>query len=737
MAESASACSLSLYVPRDDKGKGAPVVKVSIRFPGARPGAIDLTLFTIAATLFFIWCALNRSRSLGDKQIALCVFASAVFACLLFIPCVKKLLLGAPCAFAIGYAFILACVWSRFTPSLNSYIWHDDASMLYAYTAQGLDMLSQGGAFGWNSSLMGGYPAFLDKQYNLALCAAPFAALFGPLKGFNLLVFFSIMIFPFLSYRCIRTWLPGERTAAVWGIYFSCAMINSFFWCFINNCSFNSMLGLDFYVLNLLLVRRFLDERPYASFCLALSVALTCYAHLSYFVLSIITMIIIAMIAPGRMRNTGRMAVVLAVAFICTLPYSWQMIRYRHYFVEDMRHYAPPVRHFSLPGILTFSIRSFRDNLMPDLWGGLSFIPVFLVMCLRRRGRGPQVLLYAYCVLALVIAVGMAVTDQAFMRMSYGLSIFWILLISYAGSETWGVGRVFQRLLWGGLLFVLITFVWIASPAFNSWTTPRLKDLKSYNRTFFEKMTGLSGNLILFEGQGGLNHATESNLGRRSEKWSDDVHMAGVVALETGKNLFSTNIDGFHPSVFRANAITCGTYKGRFLSEYPPGVITALLKKWGIRYLVVWSSEARAYFVSQKEAYRCIWSIDTEELKRAGFEPVRWEIYEFLDADPRSVVGAHGGGEVKTVDYFSKILRVHGAVKGEKMVLRMNYFPSWRAFWKGGEVQLVNEEGQMGIWCPESGDITIYLQFPKYRLITMLIVVTLVATLLISRKGYV
>jgi hypothetical protein len=261
--------------------------------------------------------------------------------------------------------------------------------------------------------------------------------------------------------------------------------------------------------------------------------------------------------------------------------------------------------------------------------------------------------------------------------------------------------------------------------------------MSSYSENFKRKIRGLKGNLILWDGQQGYNHATESKLGRRTEKWSDDVHLVGVFAMETGKDFFASGLNGWPPSVFRANSIICGTYRGKFLSEYPAQEIRVLLRKWGIRYLVLWSEEARRYFSAQRDSYKLIWKIDTRELQRRGFEPVQWEIYEFLDADPRSVVVAPGSGEIETKGYFTKILRLRGVTKGEKVTVRMNYFPAWRAFWEGHEVDLFNEDGQLALRSPADGDLVIYLYFPKYKFLTMAAILSLLLCFFLSRRGYV
>ncbi|MCX6355719.1 MAG: hypothetical protein NTZ78_12585 [Candidatus Aureabacteria bacterium] len=236
----------------------------------------------------------------------------------------------------------------------------------------------------------------------------------------------------------------------------------------------------------------------------------------------------------------------------------------------------------------------------------------------------------------------------------------------------------------------------------------------------------------MFEAQGGWNYATETNPGRTSEKWSDDVHLVGVVADEAAKNFFSVNTEGFHPSLFRGNTFIDGTYKGRFLSEYPQEEIKALLRRWGIRYLVLWIEEARHYFAAQPGSYTRIWRIDSS--KTQGFEPVQGEIYEFLQADPRSVVVFNGSGDLETRDYFSKLVRLRRVVRGEKVVVRTNYSPAWRAYQGNNEIGLFSVDGQLAFVCPKDGNTIISLYFPKYRFLIIIALVSLALCFFLSRK---
>lgn len=716
-------------------------VKSKFKYLGKR--SLVITWFDLALWISLMLFLLKLEAASGVRAAAMCIGAAFALTAVVSFGPIRKLLCGAGCAFTIGYVFIAACICGRFTPDLKSYVWHDDAPMYYYFAKQGTEMFLQGGMYGWNSTLLGGYPAFLDQNFNMALFAWPLMLLFGGTIGVNLFVFLTIMAYPLLSYLCIRTWFPGRKDVAVWGLYFAFIFLHTFFWDFLGNCTFNRMLGIDLYIVNLALAKRFLVKKPLSSFCLLLGLALSGYAHASFFMLALLTLFMLVLLSPHRKSNLGRAMVVIMLLLLCILPYGWQMLRYHAYYVANQDRYSPPPLAGDWHSIIPAAFNSIMRNWFftnvgecdPSFFA-LCFLPLWVWVLFTGDNREIKMLISLYLVLSFVIAAGLDIVHASIVRMTFALPILCAMLLALVGAGKLGDGGLSRMVARGGSLFVLCAFSYCYPQACFSWTTPRLTDLKCYSSDFVARIGSLDGNLVLFEGQGGLELATESKLGRRSEKWSDDVHHGGVFAVETGKNFFSTTHDGFHPSVFRSNMITSGTYKGRFLSEYPPAEIGALLKKWGIKYLVVWSNEARGYF-GRQPSYKRIWGIDTAALQRAGFEPVQWDIYEFLDADPRRVVVSSGTGEIETKDHFTKILRLKGVKKGEDAIVRMNYFPAWMARWAGGNVDVFNESGQLALRCPADGDPVVYLYFPKYKALTMLAILSLLLCFFLSRRGYV
>jgi hypothetical protein len=137
------------------------------------------------------------------------------------------------------------------------------------------------------------------------------------------------------------------------------------------------------------------------------------------------------------------------------------------------------------------------------------------------------------------------------------------------------------------------------------------------------------------------------------------------------------------------------------------------LTKWGVVYLVVWSDCSKKYFSSFNELFDVYWQDNA------------WSIFRYTRADGRSVTMNTGEGWIAEESYFSKKIELRNVVKGETIVVRSNYFPTWKAFVDGVVIPTSNIGGQLGLTAPRDGSYSITLQFPKYRLFSILAVIIL------------
>jgi hypothetical protein len=68
--------------------------------------------------------------------------------------------------------------------------------------------------------------------------------------------------------------------------------------------------------------------------------------------------------------------------------------------------------------------------------------------------------------------------------------------------------------------------------------------------------------------------------------------------------------------------------------------------------------------------------------------------------------------------------------QGERVVIRMNYFPAWRAYLDDIEVPVYGDDGQLAFDAPRDGEYVVDLKYPRRRaLIAMALLSFLVGSL--------
>jgi hypothetical protein len=78
------------------------------------------------------------------------------------------------------------------------------------------------------------------------------------------------------------------------------------------------------------------------------------------------------------------------------------------------------------------------------------------------------------------------------------------------------------------------------------------------------------------------------------------------------------------------------------------------------------------------------------------------------------------------------VLRDVGA--GEPVVVRSRYYPAWRAFAAGREVPLHDIRGQLAFTTPAAGSYTVRLEYPRYRALSILALVSFLAGALVLAR---
>ncbi len=430
---------------------------------------------------------------------------------------------------------------------------------------------------------------------------------------------------------------------------------------------------------------------------MGLTLGLTIYAHLPFFFYSLIY--ILLEIIYDRRLPFKNILICGAIAFLISLPFTYWFLKYPSYFIPDLIPYKPVKMSFSQfmikwgKSILHRILENikFYGWLRPyefSRWRGiiLTFLPISIFLWHQKINR--RLIFYTYFTIIFAILSPPAYF-LLFQRIDFLLSIFSPLLFFYFGR--YGLSPLLSILcafmfLWGGL-----------------GEYPHISDLKEYDKELIEEIEKMEGAYIVLEQRSILN-LVQFGAGR-SELPKNPTHFEVLFPLELRKKFLTGTIEGYHHSIYRGNVINSGVFRGKLISEYPVDTINKWLKKWGVKYLVLWSETSKKYFEKFSDFYKKIW------------EDSEWAIFEFKNDDLNEVKVEGGKGKVLKEGYFEKIIEVEGE-KGAECIIRMNYFPAWRAYCGDKRINIYNKEGQIAFRLPSTGNQIICLRFPKLILTT-------------------
>jgi hypothetical protein len=169
----------------------------------------------------------------------------------------------------------------------------------------------------------------------------------------------------------------------------------------------------------------------------------------------------------------------------------------------------------------------------------------------------------------------------------------------------------------------------------------------------------------------------------------------------TGRSFYAQTWDAWHWTPFRGQTVAGGSFRGRAIGETPGPVFEAEMRKWGVRHLVVWSQATTAYLDALPDRFTRRWRSE------------RWANYEMSDADDRSVVTPQGSGRLASRDPLGGVVELSGVKRGDRVVVRTNYFPAWSASSSAGPVSLFSADGQLAFQAPADGTYPVELHYPK------------------------
>jgi hypothetical protein len=182
-----------------------------------------------------------------------------------------------------------------------------------------------------------------------------------------------------------------------------------------------------------------------------------------------------------------------------------------------------------------------------------------------------------------------------------------------------------------------------------------------------------------------------------------NIHFEALLPTLTGQRFYSQMFDGWTWSVWRGQVLGAGAWNGRAISRTPPARFRAEMQKWGVRHLLVWTPESREYLLNAGGF--------AERWRRAP-----WSHFELLEADIRSVVVAGAGrGRLERFDPLGADVVLDGVRAGNRVTVRTNFYPAWRARVGDTAVRLYAEDGQLAFDAPHDGAYTVRLEYPARR----------------------
>jgi hypothetical protein len=232
-------------------------------------------------------------------------------------------------------------------------------------------------------------------------------------------------------------------------------------------------------------------------------------------------------------------------------------------------------------------------------------------------------------------------------------------------------------------------------------------NLRAFDPPLIDRIAASDGNMILVEIS--PHRDMDSDPVRRSVTTPFDVHFEGLLPDVAGQRFYSQMWDGWIWSVLRGQVVGAGTFAGRAIDETPPEAFVAEMRRWGVRHLFVWTDASRNYLAKS--------GLFIERWRRG-----LWSDFELKEVDTREVITTTGTGRLRALDFLGGNVELVDATAGSPVILRVNYYPAWRAYAGEREVPLYPVHGQMAFRAPDNGSYVVRFEYPRYRWLSLLAV---------------
>lgn len=620
--------------------------------------------------------------------------------------------LAATAVAGAGLLLLVAAFLTTFPPAVWTDIpFYDDWPGLLQITLDGIDLLSHGALVGWQWNFLGGYQTSADLSQSLAVPALLPVLLFGPTVGFHLFLALVSIAVPLAVYTDLR--LEGDEIAARFSAGVAAVATAGYFGTVMRSGMANSTAGAAFVALALAGSHAARRGRRWGAPLLVLALTLTLYSHAAFFIYGAIVLGVEALFLRSW-RPAVRAGVALAAAFLAALPLHWELLRYPGWFVTNNLYFEPPAA-FDWQGLVMQVFYATEILLRPGRWFndyvGLTHValPVMAWMAWRDRTRAG---FYAWATLAIVVLlrfnapqIGIISSRQMhLLPVLIGPPLAMFLLRHAPGG--WPLRATLLALL---AVFVAVPFSGV----------PHVSGVRAFDPALVDRVASRDGNLVLLENNPHWDMISAPD--GETEESRFDVHYEALLPEATGQRFFGQPQDGYHRSRFRGYSLAGGGFRGRPIEDVPGGAFAGELRRWGVRWLYVWSGASRR-------------ALSTNHRFTRGWADGPWVEFQLAGADPRAVVTATGAGTIRSTTPVSGEIALRDVRRGDPVVVRTHYFPAWSAAWNGQPVALRPAGDQIAFDAPADGDLIVTLHYDRRIWLSMLAVAGLAAGWIALRR---
>lgn len=586
---------------------------------------------------------------------------------------------------ALPVLFLLAFPPSQWT----WFVFLDDWPPRLQSTLDGIALLERGAMHGWQWAFLGGYHTSANLSQNLTMLAIlPIAAL-GVNAGFHALHLILTLAVPALLFIDLRREESPSvaRTAAA-----LCAACSAgFLGGLLPSGDTNTLAGIACAAAALAASGGARRGSRTAAALLPFALTAAIYSHAAFFIYTCGYLAVEALFYRDW-RVARRSAAAAAVAVLAAAPLYFELLAYPGYTAMNNVVFDP-----SDAGPWTGTLRQIAYNvefmLQPWRWfnhyaalGAVWLAPIALVAIRRRTRAG----FYGTLVIFTTLLAFLDAPRFGFLfargwhasglLVSAPIACF---ILRYCAPKALAVALV-------ATAFVFLQ--WFYSPV------PHVRSVAEFNPSLIARIGELDGNLVLLENSPHRDLDADPN--RRTIKSPFPAHFEALLPAATGHRFYGSEWDSWHWSRFRPQVAAGGAFKGRAIDLVPLSEFTAELRKWGIRHLVVWSDPFKAY-LRRSERFALRWHDQA------------WEEFEWLDADPRSVVAESGEGVLIDVNPLGAAVLLDRMRAGSQVVVRTNFYPAWQVSVAAQRVPTYSHDGQLAFRVPADGRMTARLEYPR------------------------